>query len=84
MSAGDEAAFRSIVRDFNKRHDQLMAANYAKLDSGEWTPETQTKLIKDLVDATNDAMELLKTKLSADGARKVKNVVLRGPEPDLF
>jgi len=61
-----------------------MADNYAKIDSAEWTTETQTKLIKDLVDATNDAIKLIKTNLSADGARKVDNVVIRGPQADLF
>ena len=76
LSAADESAFRSIVGDFNKRHDQLMADNYAKLDSHEWTPETQTQLIKDLVNATNDAIKLIKTNLSADGASKVDNAVL--------
>jgi len=84
LSAADDAALRSIVGDFNKRHNQLMADNYAKIDSGEWTTETQTKLIKDLVDATNDAIKLIKSNLSADGARKVNNVVIRGPQADLF
>jgi len=84
LSAADEAAFRSVVKDFNKRHDQLMADNYAKINRREWTTETQTKLINDLVDATNDAIKLIQTNLSADGARKVSNVVLRGPKADIF
>jgi hypothetical protein len=71
LSAADDAAFRAIVADFNKRHDQLMADNYAKLDRNEWTPETETKLLKDLLDATNDALQRIKTNLTADGANKV-------------
>jgi hypothetical protein len=82
LSAADDAALRSIVADFNKRHDQLMAENYAKLASPEWTPETQAKLIQDLVDATNDAIKLMKTKLSADGASKVDDLVLRSVRHD--
>jgi hypothetical protein len=76
LSAADEAAFRTIVRDFNKRHDQLMEDSCAKLDAPDWTPEVQTKLIKDLVDATNDAIKLIKTNLSADGAKSVDSVAL--------
>jgi hypothetical protein len=76
LSAADEAAFRTIVRDFNKRHDQLMEESCAKLDTPDWTPEVQTKLIKDLVDATNDAIKLIKTNLSADGAESVESVAI--------
>jgi hypothetical protein len=71
LSAADDVAFGGIVADFNKRHDQLMADSYAKLDSSEWTPETQTKLVLDLVDTTNDAIRRIETDLSAEGASKV-------------
>ena len=77
LGAADDTALRSIVGDFNEGHDQLMAAYYAKLDSPDWTPETQVKLIRELVSATNHARELIKTKLSPDGAAKVDSVVLR-------
>jgi hypothetical protein len=76
LSAADDAAFRTIVRDFNKRHDQLMEESYSKLDGPDWTPEEQTRLVKDLVDATNDAIKLIKTNLSADGARTVDSAAL--------
>lgn len=76
LSAADDAAFRTIVADFNKRHDQLMADDYAKLTGNEWTPETETKLTKDLIDATNEAIERLKTNLSADGVKNVHNAFL--------
>lgn len=82
LSSIDDAAFRGIVADFNKRHDQLMADDYAKLNSNEWTPDTETKLIQDIVDATNDAIQRLKTNLSAEGVRKVDSVAF-GPEPGL-
>lgn len=84
LSGADQAAFRGIVGDFNKRYAQLMANNYAKLEGPEWTPETQTQLIKHLVDATNDAIRLIKTNLSVDGARDVDTVALHGPEANLF
>jgi hypothetical protein len=71
LSAADDAAFRGIVADFHKRHDQLMADSYAKLDSSAWNPETQTELVLDLVATTNDAIRRIRTDLSADGARKV-------------
>lgn len=60
LSGADQAAVRGIVGDFNKRYAQSRANNYAKLEGPEWTPETHTQLIKDLADATNDAIRLSK------------------------
>lgn len=80
LSAGDDAKFRTIVRDFTKRHDQLLADSYAQLDTADWTPEAQTKLTKDLVDATHDAIQLIKSNLTADGARSV-DVAALGADP---
>ena len=76
LSTADESAFRVIVADFNKRHDQLVADHFAKLDRDEWTPETETKLIKDLLDATNGAVERIKASLTADGVKNVQNAFL--------
>jgi hypothetical protein len=76
LSATDEAAFRTIVVDFNKRHDLLMAEEYVKLTRAEWTPETQTKLTKDLIDATNDTIERIKTDLSPEGMKNIQNAFL--------
>jgi hypothetical protein len=53
-----------------------MEDSCAKLDTPDWTPEVQTKLIKDLVEATNDAIKLIKTNLSADGAKSVDSVAI--------
>ena len=74
LSAADDAAFRTIVADFNTRDEQLMADHYAKLESNEWTPEAQSKLIHDLIDATNDAIHRIKTNLSPDGTQKFDSV----------
>jgi hypothetical protein len=76
LSPADDSAFRSIVRDFTMRHDQLMADSYAKLDTPAWTPEDQTKLTKDLVNAANDAIQGLKSNLTPDGANNVNAVAL--------
>ena len=77
LSRADDTALRSIVADFNKRHDQLMADQYAKIDRGEWTTDDETKLVEDRVAATNDAIKLIQTKLSAEGANEVDDLVLR-------
>lgn len=79
LSATDDAAFRTILRDFNKRHDQLLAQSYAKLDDPGWTPEDQTKLTTDLIDATNHAIKSIKTNLSADGAKSIATAALGNP-----
>ena len=79
LSLADDAAFRTIVANFNKRHDQLMSDNYAKLNANEWTPEIETKLLRDLLDATNDALQRFKTNLSPEGAQKFDNVFHRTP-----
>lgn len=84
LSPADEAAFRSIVGDFNKRHEQLLAEHYRKIKNREWTPETETKLIGDLVAATNDTIALIKTNLSAAGAMKVDNLMLHGGQGSVF
>ena len=76
LNASDDAAFRTIVADFNKRHDQLLADDYAKLNRDEWTPEAETKVTKDLIDATNEAVERIKANLSADGVTNVRNAFL--------
>lgn len=77
LSATDQDALRSIVSDFNKRHAQLMSEYYAKLDSPDWTSETQVKLVQALVHATKDAIQRIQTGLSADGVSRVDAVVLR-------
>jgi hypothetical protein len=71
LSPADDAAFRTIVRDFTKRHDQLLADSYAQLDTPDWTPEAQTKLTKDLVDTTHDAIQRINSNLTAGGAKSV-------------
>ena len=84
LNPADEAAFRSIVGDFNKRYEQLLAEHYRKIKNREWTPETETKLIGDLVAATNDTIALIKTNLSAAGAMKVDNLMLHGGQGSVF
>lgn len=71
LSPDDQGAFGTIVRDYNQRHQALMAASYAKLDSPDWTPETETQLIKDLVDATHSAIQQIDSNLTPDAAKKV-------------
>jgi hypothetical protein len=84
LNPADEAAFRSIVGDFNKRHEQLLAEHYRKIKNREWTPETETQLIGDLVAATNDTIARIKTNLSAAGAMKVDNLMLHGGQGSVF
>ena len=79
LSPADDAVFRTIVADFGKRHEQLIADHYAKLKNNEWTPEAETKLIHDLIDSTNDAIQRIKTNLSPDGAQKFDSVFHRTP-----
>lgn len=80
LSPADQAAFHTIVHDYNQRHNDLMAASYAKVDAPDWTPETETKLVEDLVDAGHDAMQRIKSNLSPHGAQKV-NIAALGTDP---
>ena len=84
LGPADEAAFRTIMGDFNKRHDELMANHYAKIKIGDWTPETETQLIRDLIDGTKDAINAIRAHLSPGGARKVDNFVVRGATGTVF
>jgi hypothetical protein len=76
LTPTDQSAFRTIVTNFNQRHNDLMAASYAKLATPAWTPEAQTELIKDLVDATHDAMQQIKSDLTPSAAQKVAAAAL--------
>lgn len=76
LSAADDTAFRTIVADFGKRHEQLMAEHYAKLNRNDWTPEAETKLIHDLIDATNQAIQRIRTDMSPDGVTHVRNAFI--------
>jgi hypothetical protein len=84
LSPDDETALRAIVAEFAKRHDQLMAEHYAKIDSNEWTPDAETQLVNNLVAVANDAIQQIHTKLTADGAKRVDNVVLRNDQDSVF
>jgi hypothetical protein len=84
LSPADETALRAIVADFTKQHDKLMAQHYAKIDNNQWTPEAETQLIKNLVAATNDTIQQIHAKLTADGAKRIDNVVLRNDEDSVF
>jgi hypothetical protein len=71
LSDADDSAFRTIVRDYNKRHDQLMQESYAKVETRDWTTVDQVKLTKALVDAANDAIKQIHANLTEDGAKAV-------------
>jgi len=76
LTPTDQSTFRTIVTNFNQRHNNLMAASYAKLATPAWTPEVQTQLIKDLVDATHDAMQQIKSNLTPSAAQRVDAAAL--------
>jgi hypothetical protein len=76
LSPADDAAFRKIVADYTKQHDQLMAADYPKVDSPDWSVASETKLLTDLRDLANNSIQLLHSNLTPDGARQVDTAVL--------
>lgn len=84
LSPADATALRTIAAEFNERHDQLMAEHYEKIDKNEWTPETETQLIENLVMVTNEAIQGIHTNLTAVGAKRVDNLVLRNDENSVF
>jgi hypothetical protein len=71
LSDADDAAFRAVVGDYVKRHDELMQESYAKVETREWTTEDQVKLTEALAGAANDAIQQIHSKLTADGAKAV-------------
>jgi hypothetical protein len=84
LSPADATALRTIAAEFNERHDQLMAEHYAKIDKNEWTPETETRLIENLVMVTNDAIKRIHTSLTEGGAKRVDTLVLSNDQDSVF
>jgi hypothetical protein len=84
LSPADETALRTIAAEFHERHDQLLAEHYAKIDKNEWTPETETQLVENLIMVTNEAIKGIHGKLTEDGAKRVDNLVLRNDQDSVF
>jgi hypothetical protein len=84
LSPADAAALRTVAAEYNERHEQLMAEHYGKIDNNQWTPETETQLIENLILVTKDAIRRIQSDLTEDGAKRVDNLVLRNDQDSVF